>query len=277
MEASHHAWNTYVQARRAGKTAKRPVADILIGGFAFNRDGLFVLEVNPRVSRTVPFLSKARRIPFARLAARIMAGRSIADLPELQTAATPDQVFVKASVFPFARLLGEDPVLGPEMKSTGEVMGRAPGFGQAFAKALSGAGLPLPTGGAVFLSVRDADKAGLVPIAKELAGMGFALVATSGTLRALESAGVSASLVHKAGEGSPDASSLLKAGTLRLVINTPMGRKSQKDETEIRCQATAIGVPCITTLEGARAAVEGIRALKSCRLTIRPIQEWMKG
>jgi len=249
--------------------------------FAYNADGLFVLEVNPRVSRTVPFLSKARRIPFARLAARIMAGRRIADLPELKglmaRPSTHSMVFAKASVFPFARLLGEDPVLGPEMKSTGEVMGPAPTFGQAFAKALAGAGTPLPTGGAVFLSVRDADKEGLVPVARGLSELGFALVATGGTRRFLEARGVAVGAVNKVGEGKPDAADLLKAGTLKLVLNTPMGRKSQRDEASIRCQAIAMGVPCITTLEGAAAALEGIRALKAGRLTVSPLQEWERG
>ncbi len=245
--------------------------------FAWNREGLFVLEVNPRVSRTVPFLSKARKVPFARLAARLMAGRMLSDLPELKGLAgdRPEGlVFVKASVFPFARLLGEDPVLGPEMKSTGEVMGVAPSFGAAFAKALSGAGVPLPKGGAVFLSVRDLDKEALVPVARGLADLGFALVATRGTRLHLEQRGVPVGAVNKVGEGKPNAADLLKAGTLRLVINTPMGRKSQRDEASIRCQAIALGVPCITTVEGAHAALEGIRALKSGRLSVSPLQSW---
>ena len=245
--------------------------------FAWNREGLFVLEVNPRVSRTVPFLSKARKIPFARLAARIMAGKKISQMPEISAlgdGCSSDLVFVKASVFPFARLLGEDPILGPEMKSTGEVMGVAPAFGAAFAKALAGAGVPLPRGGAVFLSVRDADKEALLPVARGLADLGFALVATRGTRTYLEQQGVPVGAVNKVGEGKPDAADLLRAGTLRLVINTPMGRKSQRDETNIRCHAIALGVPCITTVEGARAALEGIRALQAGRLAVRPLQEW---
>ena len=245
--------------------------------FAWNGEGLFVLEVNPRVSRTVPFLSKARRIPFARLAARIMAGRKIADLPELAglgDLATSELVFVKASVFPFARLLGEDPILGPEMKSTGEVMGVAPGFGAAFAKALHGAGVPLPKGGAVFVSLKDDDKAAFLPVANGLAEAGFALVATAGTRDFLERGGVSAGAVNKVGQGKPDGADLLRAGTLKLIINTPMGRKSQRDEVSIRCQAIAMGVPCITTVEGARAALEGIRALRSGRLGVLPLQSW---
>jgi carbamoyl-phosphate synthase large subunit len=245
--------------------------------FAWNRDGLFVLEVNPRVSRTVPFLSKARKVPFARLAARIMAGRKIADLLELSALPpTPrrEMVFVKASVFPFARLMGEDPVLGPEMKSTGEVMGAAPAFGNAFAKALAGTGVPLPTGGVVFLSCRDQDKEDLVPVARGLSDAGFVLVATLGTRRYLDEHDVPAGAVFKVGEGKPDAADLLKAGTLKLVINTPMGRKSQRDETNIRCQAIAMGVPCITTIEGARAALEGIRSLQAGRFTVAPLQRW---
>jgi carbamoyl-phosphate synthase large subunit len=245
--------------------------------FAYNREGLFVLEVNPRVSRTVPFLSKARKVPFARLAARIMAGRRIANLPELRALAAPRElgrVFVKASVFPFARLLGEDPVLGPEMKSTGEVMGVGPTFGEAFAKALAGAGTPLPTGGAVFLSVKDTDKEALLPVARSLSELGFALVATKGTRQFLEGRGVPVGSVNKVGEGKPDAGDLLRVGTLKLVINTPMGRKSQRDETNIRCQAIALGVPCITTVEGARAALEGIRSLQAGRFSVFPLQGW---
>ncbi len=245
--------------------------------FAWNDNGLFILEVNPRVSRTVPFLSKARKIPFARLAARIMAGRKIAEMPELaglSDEATSSLVFVKASVFPFARLLGEDPVLGPEMKSTGEVMGVAPSFGAAFAKALHGAGVPLPHGGAVFASLRDADKREFLPVARGLSEAGFALVATPGTRAFLEQNGVAAGAVHKVGQGKPDAADLLRAGTLKLIINTPMGRTSQRDEVNIRCQAIALGVPCITTVEGARAALEGIRALRSGRLSVLPLQSW---
>ncbi|MGC8724582.1 MAG: carbamoyl-phosphate synthase large subunit [Acidobacteriota bacterium] len=269
--------------REAEEVTRRVALELGVVGmlnlqFAYNADGLFVLEVNPRVSRTVPFLSKARRIPFARLAARIMTGRRISEMPELRglDAIPTDSplVFVKASVFPFARLLGEDPVLGPEMKSTGEVMGVSPGFGQAFAKALAGAGVPLPTGGAVFVSVRDQDKRAFLPVAKGLAEAGFVLAATKGTRAFLDANGVPAGPAFKVGEGKPDALDLLKAGTLHLVINTPLGRKSQYDEAAIRCAAIAMGVPCITTVEGARAAVEGIRALKNSRLGVLPIQAW---
>ena len=143
-----------------------------------------------------------------------------------------------------------------------------------FAKALHGAGVPLPTGGAIFVSLRDADKGDFLPVARGLAEAGFALVATAGTRKFLEDHGVPAGAVAKVGQGKPDAADLLKAGTLKLVINTPMGRKSQRDETNIRCQAIAMGVPCITTVEGARAALEGIRALRSGRLTILPLQAW---
>jgi carbamoyl-phosphate synthase large subunit len=244
--------------------------------FAYNRDGLFVLEVNPRVSRTVPFLSKALRIPFARLAARVMTGRKLDEFPELagRPAPPPGRVFVKASVFPFAKLRGEDPVLGPEMKSTGEVMGVADEFGSAFAKALMGAGVPLPRGGAAFLSVRDGDKAALLPVARSLAALGFAIVSTPGTRAFLEKNGVPAGPVHKVGDGKPDVMDLLTAGTLRLLINTPLGDRSQRDEAAIRCAAIARGVPCITTVEGARAAVEGIAALQKRRLGVEALQKW---
>ncbi|MEJ2367847.1 MAG: ATP-grasp domain-containing protein [Acidobacteriota bacterium] len=257
------------------------VAGMLNLQFAWNREGIFVLEVNPRVSRTVPFLSKARNIPFARLAARIMVGRKIADLEELKgladIPAKNPRVFVKASVFPFARLLGEDPVLGPEMKSTGEVMGVSPEFGGAFAKALSSAGIPLPEAGGIFLSVRDADKPELLPLARAFSEAGFRLFATSGTRQYLEENGVAADAAFKVGEGSPNAVELSRSGELQLVINTPLGRKSQYDETAIRCTAIAMGIPCITTIEGAWAAVEGMKALRQGRLSVSSIQSWPKG
>jgi len=241
--------------------------------FALRGDDLYILEVNPRVSRTVPFLAKARGIPYPRLAARIIAGRS---LRELNVESPPARnVFVKASVFPFARLHGEDPVLGPEMKSTGEVMGIGGDFGTAFAKALCAAGTVLPHSGGVFASVRDTDKRAFREVALGLADLGFNLYATSGTHDFLSGTGIEAHPVHKVGQGKPDAVDLLRNGDLHLVINTPLGTKSQYDEAAIRKASIALQVPCLTTVEAARAALSGIQALRRGAVRYRSLSRWL--
>ncbi len=240
--------------------------------FALRGEDLYVLEVNPRVSRTVPFLSKARGVPFPRLAARIIAGTRLRDLSfDLKA---PKGVFVKASVFPFARLYGEDPILGPEMKSTGEVMGADDDFGRAFAKALTASGMSLPSSGGVFASVRDSDKNAFLPVAHGLVKEGFTLFATSGTRAFLESKGVACRGVFKVGEGKPDAVDLLTQGDLQMVINTPLGKKSQYDEAAIRTAAIALQIPCLTTVEAARAVLVGMRSLKAGSLTYKPVIDW---
>jgi carbamoyl-phosphate synthase large subunit len=263
-----------VQIEEAAKAValELGVVGLLNIQFALRGDELFVLEVNPRVSRTVPFLAKARGIPFPRLAARLVAGRRLSELPV--DLGAPKGVFVKASVFPFARLSGEDPVLGPEMKSTGEVMGADSSFGRAFAKALAAAGVTLPSGGGVFASVRDSDKEAFLPVAGELVRGGFTLFATTGTREFLESRGVPCRPVNKVGEGKPDALDLLYGGDLQMVINTPLGRKSQFDEAAIRKAAIAGQIPCLTTVEAARAAVRGLAALREGSLDYRPVREW---
>ncbi len=241
--------------------------------FALRGDDLYVLEVNPRVSRTVPFLAKARGIPYPRLAARVIAGRS---LRELDVQSPPARnVFVKASVFPFARLHGEDPVLGPEMKSTGEVMGIGGDFGTAFAKALNAAGTVLPPSGGVFASVRDADKRAFREVALGLADLGFTLYATAGTREYLCGTGIEALPVQKVGQGKPDAVDLLKRGEIHLVINTPLGQKSQYDEAAIRKASLALQVPCLTTVEAARAALSGIHALRRGAVPYGPLSRWL--
>jgi carbamoyl-phosphate synthase large subunit len=241
------------------------------------RDGVVhVLEVNPRASRTVPFVAKATGIPIAGLAARVMLGRSLA---EVGLTAEPPVIghFVKESVFPFARFPGEDPILGPEMRSTGEVMGTARDFGTAFYKAQLGAGMRLPARGRAFLSVNDNDKSSLLPIASRLADLGFTLVATRGTAGHLRQHGISCADVYKVLEGRPHVVDLLKNGEIDLIINTPLGRDSYFDEGAMRRTATQRGVPLITTLSGGHAAVEAIRALQAGPIEVRSLQEIYAG
>ena len=240
--------------------------------FAVRNDQVFVLEANPRASRTVPFVSKAVGLPLARLAARIMAGERLSDIAP---AVAPEVTFVsvKKPVLPFSRFPGEDTVLGPEMKSTGEVMGRDLDFGRALAKAHLGSGDPLPASGAVFLSLRDDDKRAITFMAKKLVEMGYGLVATRGTARFLRRNGVPCREVFKVHEGRPNAVDLIEAGEVQLVINTPLGRASEYDERAIRERAVALGVPVITTVAGALAAVSGIEALRRGPLDVTALQE----
>ncbi len=238
------------------------------------KDGVvYVLEVNPRASRTVPFVSKAIGVPLAKIAARAMVGRSLRSQGFTREVA-PRQVFVKEVVLPFTRFPGEDPLLGPEMKSTGEVMGIARTFGHAFAKAQVATGAGLPVEGAAFISVNDYDKANVIPIARGLVALGFKLIATRGTARALETAGLEVERVFKVNEGRPNVVDRLKNGEIRLVINTPLGQASYFDEPAIRKTATRMGVSCITTLSGATAAVTGIQALREQALEVRSLQEY---
>ena len=239
--------------------------------FAIADGRLYLLEVNPRASRTVPFLHKAAGAPWARFAARIMAGRTIADLrpPE------PDprgRVWVKAPVFPFARF-GEDPVLGPQMRSTGEVLGSGPTFGLALAKAIRATGCGLPEEGSVFVSLNDRDKAraGAAELGRGLADLGMAVYSTAGTADFLRQYGLDPRLLGKIGEGGRDAVALLEHHGVGLVLNTPRGGKGRTDATAIRLAAQGRGVPCVTTLEGALAAVEGIRAQRAGGLDVEPL------
>jgi carbamoyl-phosphate synthase large subunit len=237
------------------------------------RDELvYVLEANPRASRTVPFVSKAVGLPLARLAARVMAGEKLADIAPEQ-APEPTLVSVKKPVLPFSRFPGEDARLGPEMKSTGEVMGRDLDFGRALAKAHLGSGEPLPSGGRVFLSLRDDDKRSITFMAKKLVELGYQLVATRGTARFLRRNGVDCREVFKVREGRPHAADLIEAGEIQLVINTPLGRSSEYDEKSIRESAVAFGVPVITTVAGALAAVSGLEALSRGPLQVSALQE----
>jgi len=244
--------------------------------FAIQHGKLYVLEVNPRASRTVPFVSKAIGVPMARAAALLAAGRSLASL-NLPPERDPVDFFIKAPVFPFRKFPGEDVLLGPEMKSTGEVMGISPRFGDAFAKACEAVGTRLPLSGRAFLTVNPYDKSAVIPIGRELADMGFALCATEGTLEALREAGVLAERVYKVNEGSPNAVERMEAGEIQLVINTPLGSSSRFDEAAIRAAAMRLSIPCITTLSAAAAAVEGIRARQEEATGVAPLQEYHRG
>jgi carbamoyl-phosphate synthase large subunit len=221
---------------------------------------LYVLEANPRASRTVPFASKAIGVNLVDLACRLAAGARLADLDLSVGSRTPGQVSVKAAVFPFQRFPGSDPVLGPEMRSTGEVMASAADYPTALAKAERAAGRPLPEGGTAFLSVRDSDKDAVATVAAALADLGFRLTATSGTARTLAAAGLAVEHVRKVTEGGEGATvvDLLRRGRCDLVINTPHGSGARTDGYQIREAALTARIPCITTLSGAAAAVLAI-------------------
>jgi carbamoyl-phosphate synthase large subunit len=247
--------------------------------YAIQRDTVYVLEVNPRASRTVPFVSKATGVPLAKVAARLMAGRKLRDmnLPFVVTNGVAEIVVrdyysVKSPVFPFNKFRGVDTILGPEMRSTGEVMGVAKSYGQAFAKAQLAAGQRLPRKGSIFLSVSDHDKRHCAPLAKELHALGFRLIATRGTAAALEAAGVPAEAVYKVNEGRPNIVDLVKTRKVDMIINTPLGRESFYDEKSIRRAAIRYNIPCITTLSAANAAARGIRALAEQTLEVSPLQ-----
>jgi len=241
--------------------------------FAIKDDTVYVLEVNPRASRTVPYLSKATGVPLAKIAARVMVGKTLAQLgltEDLEVAG----VFVKTPVFPFVRFPGVDTILGPEMKSTGEVMGGATTFGSAFAKAQLAAGVKLPARGTAFVSVSNHDKPAVVQIARDLVALGFSLVATRGTASYLRAHGIDAGIVFKVNEGRPHVGDAILNGSIQLVINTPVGRDSFFDDRVVRRIAMMQQVPCITTLTGAAATVNAIKALHTEGLTVRSLQEY---
>ncbi|HXA20420.1 MAG TPA: carbamoyl-phosphate synthase large subunit [Thermoanaerobaculia bacterium] len=242
--------------------------------YAIYHGDLYVLEVNPRASRTVPYVSKATGVPFAKIAAKVMAGMSLQELGLTHEPRVADY-FVKAPVFPFGRFPHEDTVLGPEMKSTGEVMGSAATFGEAYAKALLGAGIDLPLRGTAFMSVNDNDKRPVVvQLAKDLTQLGFKVVATSGTRDYLQNNGVEAGLAFKVHESErPNIVDRMINGEVTLIINTPLGKKSFYDDTYIRRTALQHSISCLTTLTAATAAVDGIRSLREGLKTITTLQE----
>jgi carbamoyl-phosphate synthase large subunit len=232
--------------------------------FAIKDHRVYVLEVNPRASRTVPFVSKATGVPIARIAALVMAGQKLRDF-DLPEELTVKRFFIKSPVFPFAKFPGVDPVLSPEMHSTGEVMGIGDTFGEAYGKAMMGAGLSLPSAGKAFLSVKDADKGTAVLLARRLSRLGFSIIATLGTSARLLEVGMDVETVFKVNEGRPNIVDHIKSGEISLVINTPLGRVSHYDEQAIRRAALQYGVPCVTTMTGAQALVEAIGAYSAQR------------
>ena len=241
--------------------------------FAVKDGKVYVLEVNPRASRTVPYVSKAIGVPLAKLAAQVMAGHSLKELGCLEEV-VPSHYAVKEAVFPFIKFPGIDITLGPEMRSTGEVMGLDPDLGIAYAKAQMSAQPPLPESGHVFISVKDADKDQVVPIAREFSAAGFRLHATKGTLGVLEAAGVSAELVYKLTEGRPNLLDLIKNGEMQFIINTPHGQSPRRDEVAIRSAAVAHRIPIMTTLRAARMSARAIRALKAGGYEVKCLQEY---
>ena len=242
--------------------------------FAIKDNQLYVLEVNPRASRTVPFVAKAIGVPLAKLAAKVMTGMKLKELGFIREQ-TPKHWCVKEAVFPFVRFPGATIVLGPEMRSTGEVMGLDEDLGVAFAKAQAAAKPGLPTGGNVFLSVKDADKPRAVKLARDLESLGFALYSTGGTAKVLTENGIKVSKLAKIEEGRPTAVDLIKNGQIQMVINTPAGMIPRQDENKIRAAAYAHSVCIMTTLTGAKAAIDGIKALKRERIGVRPIQKYL--
>ncbi|HXB54421.1 MAG TPA: carbamoyl-phosphate synthase large subunit [Vicinamibacteria bacterium] len=240
--------------------------------YAIKNDVVYVLEVNPRASRTTPFVSKATGVPLAKVAARIMAGKSLAAQGVTEDL-TVSRIFVKESVFPFLKLPGTDIILGPEMKSTGEVMGISEDFGIAFAKAQMASGFQIPTSGTVFISVNNHDKAGVLPHARDLAEMGFAILATRGTAEYLNAHGVAAQMVYKVNEGRPNVVDLIKSRKIAIVFNTPLGRESFYDDGAIRKSATLHGVLVVTTLTATAATVHAIHALRERATDLVSLQE----
>jgi carbamoyl-phosphate synthase large subunit len=242
--------------------------------FAVKDGDVYVLEVNPRASRTVPFVAKATGVPIAKIAARVMTGERLAELIAGSRPAGNSHVAVKEAVFPFARFPGVDLILGPEMKSTGEVMGLDSDFGRAFAKAQLGAGTDLPLRGAVFVSVRDGDKSALVEPCRQLAELGFELVATRGTARTLGESGLAVTIVNKVQEGRPDIVDDMRSGRIQLVFNTTEGAQAIADSFSLRRTALTHNIPYYTTVAGARAAVQAIAALRRGSLEVAPLQSY---
>jgi carbamoyl-phosphate synthase large subunit len=242
--------------------------------FAVKDEAIYVLEVNPRASRTVPFVAKATGVPIAKIAARVMAGEPLSNFrlepPRIA------HVAVKEAVFPFARFPGVDVILGPEMKSTGEVMGIDVDFGRAFAKSQLGAGLDLPRSGTVFVSIKDRDKPALVPCCRKLVEMGFELVATRGTAAYFQEAGLPVRRINKVLEGRPHIVDAMKSGEVQLLFNTTEGAQAIADSFSLRETALLNGIPYYTTVSGARAAVEAIRSLKAGELEVLPLQSYFR-
>jgi carbamoyl-phosphate synthase large subunit len=241
--------------------------------FAVKDEKLYVLEVNPRASRTVPFVSKAIGVPLAKLAAKVMTGMTLRELG-FTSEIVPTHYSVKEAVFPFLRFEGANISLGPEMKSTGEVMGIDPDLGLDFAKSQLASQWPLPTAGNVFISVKDIDKPNVIAIAREYAQLGFGIIATSGTAGHLAAAGLEITKVFKVAEGRPNVLDLVKNGQIQFIINTPSGKTPRQDEVKIRTAALAQRIPIMTTVRAASASAKGIRSLQKGGMTVRSLQEY---
>ena len=241
--------------------------------FAVKGEEVYVLEVNPRASRTVPFVSKAIGVPLAKLAAKVMTGKTLRELGFTKEI-VPKHFSVKEAVFPFLRYQGMDISLGPEMKSTGEVMGMDVDLGLAYAKSQMAAPPPLPTGGNVFISVKDSDKQAIIAVAREFVELGFGIIATSGTYTALAEGKIPVTKVFKLREGRPDVSDLVKNGVINFIINTPSGKIPREDEVRIRNAALAQKIPIMTTVRAALASANGIRSLQKTKVSVRSLQEY---
>ncbi|HEY9846635.1 MAG TPA: hypothetical protein V6D03_10605, partial [Candidatus Caenarcaniphilales bacterium] len=240
---------------------------------AVQGEQVYILEANPRASRTVPFVSKAIGLPLAQIAVRVMAGSTLAALGVTQER-IPDHVAVKEAVLPFDKFPGTDTILGPEMRSTGEAMGIDADFGKAFAKAQLAAGQRLPLGGTVFVSMSDRDKAAVVPVVEELMDLGFQVVATAGTRQVLQDHGLEVELILKLHEGRPHVLDWIKNEKIQLILNTPSGEEAQADGRLIRRTVLAYKIPIITTIAGAKATAAAIRTLQSASLDVKALQDY---
>ncbi|NQT29281.1 MAG: carbamoyl-phosphate synthase large subunit, partial [Candidatus Saganbacteria bacterium] len=241
--------------------------------YAVKGEKLYMLEVNPRASRTIPYVSKATGIPWAKIATKAMMGMSLKE-QGIEKEVIPKHYSVKEAVFPFNRFPGVDPVLGPEMKSTGEVMGIDADFGIAYMKAQVAAGQKIPTEGKVFISVNDRDKRKIIGIAKRIAALGYQIVATAGTAEVLRKTGLEVELVEKIGEGRPDVLDLIKNNEVKVLINTPGSKKTKLDETKIRSGAIMRMIPIVTTLSAARATVNGLEAFAKKGFDVKALQDY---
>jgi carbamoyl-phosphate synthase large subunit len=259
--------------KRIAKELK--VVGIINVQYAICDGKVYILEANPRASRTVPLVSKVRGIPMATIATRLMLGKTLKDFPELNDA-RPPFVGVKEAVFPFNMFPEVDPLLGPEMRATGEVMGMAENFGLAFYKAEEASGTKLPLEGNALLTVADKDKKGLLPIAKELKKLGFSIWATANTSRFLADNGVENTGIKKIHEGRPNVEDAIKNGEINIIINTPVGKNSKYDDSYIRMRSIQQKIPYITTIAAAQASVEGMKAVKGKKTEPKALQDYHK-
>jgi carbamoyl-phosphate synthase large subunit len=241
--------------------------------FAVQGEQVFIIEANPRASRTVPFVSKAIGRPLAKIAARLMSGKTLADLG-ITEEKIPTHISVKEAVLPFEKFPGTDTILGPEMRSTGEAMGIDQDFGRAYAKAQLSANQKIPLSGTVFVTMSDRDKHAIIPVVKDLIAMGFKAIATSGTRQVLKDAGLEVELVFKLHEGRPHVLDGIKNSQIQLILNTPSGEEAQADGRLIRRSALTYKVPIVTTIAGAKATAAAIRALQSDPLDVKAIQDY---